>query len=114
MWVVEVDGDSAGLIQSYRHFDYPDHDAAVGVADAVGIDYFLAGTHAGRGLASATIAAFAELVFDLYPDAEWCVATPAQDNHRSWRALERAGFERCGTCRPPNEPPAFRYKIGRR
>jgi len=50
MWVVEVDGRPAGLAQHYLHADHPAHDAAVGIPDAVGIDYLLDVDHAGRGL----------------------------------------------------------------
>jgi aminoglycoside 6'-N-acetyltransferase len=114
MWVVEIDRAPAGLLQSYRHRDYPDHDASVGIDDAVGIDYFLAAGHAGRGLGSVVIGQFVALVGEQYPDARWCVATPAQDNEPSWRCLDRAGFERRGPCQPPDEPPAFTYAVGLR
>jgi RimJ/RimL family protein N-acetyltransferase len=109
MWIVEVDGSTAGLVQCYRHRDHPAHDEAVGVPDAAGIDYLLARSFIGRGLGAATVAAFSALVFRLYPELLWCVATPAQSNEASWRCLERAGFRRLGTCRPPEEPPAFIY-----
>lgn len=109
MWVPEVDGEAAGLVQHYRHADHPAHDAAVGIEDAVGIDFLLSERFAGRGLGPVVLSAFADLVFELHPDALRCVATPAQENRRSWRALEKAGFARRGTCQPPDEPPAFAY-----
>jgi len=109
MWVVDVDGEPAGLLQHYRHADHPAHDAAVGIDDAVGIDFLLSSAFAGRGLGPLVLAAFADLVLELVPDARWCVATPAQANRRSWRALEKAGFTRHGACQPPDEPPAFAY-----
>jgi aminoglycoside 6'-N-acetyltransferase len=113
MWIVEIDAVSAGVIQSYRHTDYPDHDRAVGIPNAVGIDYFLDALHAGRGLASGVLHAFACHALARYPDCEVCVATPAQANEPSWRSLERAGFERRHACRPPEEPPAFAYAFVR-
>ena len=112
MWVVEVDGEAAGLAQHYRHADHPQHDAAVGVPDAVGIDYLIDAAHAGRGLGAVVVSRFAAFVLELVPDAEWCVATPARGNRRSWRALEAAGFRRMGSCEVPGEPPGFIY--GRR
>lgn len=104
MWIAEIDWEPAGLLQSYRHSDYPEHDASVGIPDAVGIDYFLGRSQRGRGLGGLALARFAAWVFGLYPNAECCVATPAQANDASWRALERAGFIRRHECQPPDEP----------
>jgi aminoglycoside 6'-N-acetyltransferase len=113
VWIVEIDGAPAGLLQSYRNRDYPATDAAVAIADAAGIDYFLASDFTGRGLCPAVIAEFTLLVFRSYPDVEWCAATPARENEPSWRCLERAGFERMHECQPPHEPPAFAYAVRR-
>lgn len=109
MWIGEVDGEAAALLQSYLHSDYPQHDARVGVPDAVGIDYLVGGRHRGRGLGRLVLRAFAGWTLFHYPTAAWCVATPAQANVASWRALEHAGFSRAGECQPPDEPPAFVY-----
>ena len=109
MWIVEIDGVPCGLLQHYRHADHPAHDAAVGVDDAVGIDFLLSEQVAGRGVGPRVLSAFADLALQGTPAASCCVATPAQENRRSWRALEKAGFVRHGTCQPPDEPPAFTY-----
>jgi RimJ/RimL family protein N-acetyltransferase len=109
MWIVELNGTPGGLVQTYRHADYPEHDAAVGIADAVGIDYLLDDDHRGRGLGARTLRQCARWALELYPDARCCVATPAQANTASWRALERAGFVRHHECQPPDEPPAYAY-----
>jgi aminoglycoside 6'-N-acetyltransferase len=109
MWIVEIDGVPSGLLQHYRHADHPDHDAAVGVDDAVGIDFLLSEEASGQGVGPQVLSAFADLVFEATPAASCCVATPAQENRRSWRALEKAGFIRRGTCQPPDEPLAFTY-----
>ena len=113
MWIVEIGEQLAGLLQCYRHADYPQHDAAVGVADAAGIDFLLAASHQGRGFASSVLRDFASLVFELYSDVACCVATPAQANEASWRSLDRAGFTRAGECQPPDEPPAYTYRFDR-
>lgn len=42
-----------------------------------------------------------------------CVATPAQSNTASWRALEAAGFTRRSDCQPPDEPLGFIYALER-
>jgi len=112
MWIAEVDGEPAGLLQHYRHTDYSEHDASVGVPNAVGIDYLLGGRHRGRGLGGRVLRAFARLALDQRPDAVVCVATPAFENAASCAALERAGFTRSHDCQPPDEPPAAVYVIG--
>jgi aminoglycoside 6'-N-acetyltransferase len=109
MWVVEIDGRPAGLAQHYRHRDYPEHDTAVGIPDAVGIDYLLGEEFAGRGLGPIVLAELATFVLGLVPEGRCCVATPAQENRPSWVALDRAGFRRHGPCQPPDEPPAWAY-----
>ena len=113
MWIAQVDGDSAGLLQDYRHTDHSAHDAAVGVPDAVGIDYLLGGRHRGRGLGGRILRAFARQALAHHPDTEVCVATPAIDNIASCAALERAGFAYSHDCQPPDEPPAGVYVFGR-
>jgi RimJ/RimL family protein N-acetyltransferase len=113
MWIIEVDGQAAGLAQSYRNADYPQHDAAIGVPDAAGIDYLLSKPYVGRGIGTIAVRELGTHVLRLYPDAACVVATPAQANEASWRALERAGFERRGECQPPDEPPAFAYVLHR-
>jgi aminoglycoside 6'-N-acetyltransferase len=113
MWIAEIDEDAAGLLQSYLHVDYPEHDQCVGIAEAVGIDYLIAGLHRGRGRGRLVLHAFADWTLAQYPDAATCVATPAQGNQASWRALEHAGFARVGECQPPGEPLAYVYVRGR-
>jgi aminoglycoside 6'-N-acetyltransferase len=113
MWIGEIAGADAGLLQNYMHAGYPDHDECVGIVGAVGIDYLIAGEHRGRGLGRHVLRAFASWSLSLYPEASCCVATPAQANEASWRALEHAGFARIGECQPPDEPPAFIYAVQR-
>jgi aminoglycoside 6'-N-acetyltransferase len=113
MLVVELDGEQIGLVQCYRQRDYPPYDEAIGIPDAVGIDYFLIEGFTGRGLGPIVLRAFVACVFDWYPDAKWCVAAPAQENRPSWRALEHAGFNRMSACQPPDEPPSWSYARSR-
>ena len=72
MWIIEIDALPAGLAQHYEHEDYPEHDAAVDIPDAVGIDYLLGAEHAGRGLGPAVLDAFADFVLVLTPGARCC------------------------------------------
>ncbi|MEO1055444.1 MAG: GNAT family N-acetyltransferase [Actinomycetota bacterium] len=113
MWIVEINGEPAGLFQCYRHDDYNETDAAVGVPDAVGIDYLIGGAHRGRGLGRLALAAFGRHALQRFPDAQVCVATPAIANGASRAAVERAGFTYRGTCQPPDEPPAAIYGLDR-
>ncbi len=92
VWVIEVDGVAAGFAQSYRHADHPDHDALVGIPNAVGIDYLLGGNHRGRALGVQMLSALAEFVVSLHSHVSVCVATPDERNVRSRGALEAAGF----------------------
>ena len=87
-------GDApVGMIQCYRHADYPDWDGAIEIPAAAGIDYLVGEPdQCGRGIGSAAIAAFAIRVFDLYQDISSIVSTPQRDNRASCRALEKAGF----------------------
>lgn len=109
MWIGEIDGEAGALLQSYLHADYPDHDHCVGIPEAAGIDYLLAGAHRGRGRGRLVLRAFADWTLAHYPSAACCAAMPAQANEASWRALEHAGFSRVGECQPPNEPSAYVY-----
>lgn len=92
-FIIQAGDTPVGMIQSYRHADYPEWDQAVGVPSAVGIDYLIGqGRHRGHGIGSAAIAMFTALVFGLYPDVDVIVSVPQKDNRASCRALEKAGF----------------------
>jgi aminoglycoside 6'-N-acetyltransferase len=119
LFIVEVDGRAAGLIQRYRHDDNPEWDAAVGVPSAAGIDYLIGEPDlVGRGIGTAAIAAFVPMVFARYPDLDRVVAVPQQANVGSWRILEKAGFRRvwAGTLDsddPSDSGPSYVYAIDR-
>lgn len=101
VFVVEIDGAPAGMVQCYRHADFPETDEVVGVPDAVGIDYLLAEGFRGRGLAGPVLAAFAESALARHPGARVCVATPDVENAASCKALVSAGFEWSHDSYPP-------------
>jgi aminoglycoside 6'-N-acetyltransferase len=93
LFLILVAGQPVGMIQCYRHADYPSWDEAVGVPSAAGIDYLIGeDSQRGRGIGSAAIAAFTAIVFGLYPEADSIVSVPQQGNRASCRALEKAGF----------------------
>ena len=62
---------------------------------AAGIDYLIGvETETGRGLGPQMIAALVADCWATRPDIEAVVVDVLQDNRASWRALERAGFQR--------------------
>lgn len=100
IFVIEVAGRPAGLIQRYLTADDPAWERALtatGAAGGVtaGIDYLIGDPGlTGRGYGTAAIALFTTMTFGRYPGAEAVVAVPQQANVASCRALERAGYQR--------------------
>jgi aminoglycoside 6'-N-acetyltransferase len=119
VFIIEFEGEAIGLIQRYLLSDNPEWAAAIGIQEGAGIDYFI-GEEAmvGRGLGARAIARFAEDTFVRYPAVPMVVAVPQQDNVASWRALERAGFQRLAAKRlesddPSDAGPAYIYGLTR-
>ena len=77
MWIAEIDDGDGGLLQSYLHVDYAEHNERVGIAEAVGIDYLIAGPHRGRGRGRLVLRAFADWTLTHDRDASCCVASGA-------------------------------------
>lgn len=100
VFVIEVSGRPAGLIERYLVADDPAWEHAIGATGAVngvaaGIDYLIGDpTLTGRGYGTAAIAQFTSMTFARYPEAQSVVAVPQQANVASCRALERAGYSR--------------------
>jgi aminoglycoside 6'-N-acetyltransferase len=83
-----------GLVQSYRVADYPDWEEVVRVGPgAVGLDLLIGEVDAvGRGLGPLVLAEFARTIAFADPGVMAVVATVEEENRRSWRAFEKAGF----------------------
>jgi aminoglycoside 6'-N-acetyltransferase len=99
VFIFEADGIPIGMIQRYLLADYPEWAGVVApmiaVEHASGIDYLIGSiAHLGRGIGSQMIAAFVDLTFKHCPDITSVVVAVNQDNRRSWRALEKSGFQR--------------------
>lgn len=95
IFIAEVDGTPVGFMQRYLNRDHPEWDRQIQVPGAAGIDYFIGDPHrTGQGLGPQLIAQFVEQVFRDFPDIDAVVVGVLEDNRPSWRALERAGFER--------------------
>lgn len=119
-FVLQVGPLAVGLFQRYRHLDHPDWASAVGVEDAIGIDYLIGlPEHIGRGLGAVAIASFAAATLAAHPEVGCVCAVPQQGNIASWRALEKAGFQRLlaldriESDHPADDGPAFVYIIAR-
>ena len=78
------------MIQTYLVSDYPEWEAIVEVgADVAGVDLLIGEEDLiGRGLGPQILARFASEVVT----ASAVVATVEEENRRSWRAFEKAGF----------------------
>jgi RimJ/RimL family protein N-acetyltransferase len=98
MQVVLIGGRARGFLQHYRLRDYPDYCRAAGDQEAAGVDYLIGAEElTGRGLGPQMIWSYLrQVVFAAHPDAPRVVASPELANHRSIRALEKAGFRQAG------------------
>jgi RimJ/RimL family protein N-acetyltransferase len=91
VFMVEVDRELAGMIQTYLVSDHPEW---IGDEPGVaGVDLFIADEEkTGRGLGPRILIEFIRTVVD--PAVTACVASPEVANDRSIRAFEKAGFVR--------------------
>jgi 8-oxo-dGTP pyrophosphatase MutT (NUDIX family)/RimJ/RimL family protein N-acetyltransferase len=98
MHVAAVDGQDIGFLQHYRVGDYPDYAEATDLPDAVGIDYAIGVERlTGRGLGPQLIWSYLrDVAAPAHPAAGRALASPDVANHRSIRALEKAGFVQAG------------------
>jgi len=123
MFIVEVDGEPIGLIQRYENDDYPDWKRALdgtGVDErSVGLDYLIGlRERIGVGLGTAMIGQFVVDTWSRYPEISLIAVAVQQGNRRSWRALEKTGFERAwaGTLDsddPSDSGPSYLYLLRR-
>jgi aminoglycoside 6'-N-acetyltransferase len=99
VFIAEWSGTPFGLIQRYAMSDEPIWQRALAAAKvpvhSVGLDYLIGVERlTGIGLGPAMIAAFVADTFAALPGVEGVVVAVQQDNYRSWRAVEKAGFSR--------------------
>ncbi|MGH8912914.1 MAG: GNAT family N-acetyltransferase [Acidimicrobiia bacterium] len=88
-----------GLVQSYRLGDYPEWLSSLRDFaphhDSVGIDYLIGERDAiGHGIGSEMIRLLVQRIWSKHAKAPAVVVAVSRDNVASWRALEKAGFER--------------------
>jgi len=98
MFVVVVDGRDIGFVQRYRLDDYPDWSRAIDIGEAAGIDYLIGEADAvGVGIGPVVVNAFTLATLDRHPEITCVAVAVQQDNRASWRALEKAGYDRVFT-----------------
>lgn len=88
-----------GMVQHYRVEDYADWSQALRSAGmggpSAGFDYLIGEPELiGVGLGPRMLALLVEEVWDSYPELDRITVAVQQANRRSWRALEKVGFER--------------------
>jgi RimJ/RimL family protein N-acetyltransferase len=105
LYLVLLDGEAIGFMQTYLVSDYPEHAAVVGAGEgAAGVD-LLIGRHelTGRGIGSEMLRRFvAEIVF-ANRATHCCLADPEAENVASVRAFEKAGFRVVRRYTDPND-----------
>ena len=96
LYLILLDEQPGGFIQTYLVSAYPEYQKLVGVEDDVaGVDLFLADPAlTGRGLGSQALAQFVNDVVFSTATTRACIADPDAENTASLRAFERAGFTR--------------------
>ena len=84
-----------GMIETYLVSDHPEWEAIAQVGEGVaGLDLLIGDPElTGRGLGPRILATFAEQVVFASPGTRACVAAVDEENRRSWRAFEKAGFQ---------------------
>lgn len=93
-YLIVVDGTPAGMIETYLVSDHPEWEAIVPVGEGVaGVDLLLGDAAlTGRGLGPRVLEQFARDVVFANPEIDAVVAAVEEENRRSWRAFEKAGF----------------------
>jgi aminoglycoside 6'-N-acetyltransferase len=117
--IAELDGEPIGMVQRYLLADNVDYRTALERAgargDAASIDY-LVGTPSltGLGLGPEMIRLVTEETWAANPHVPQIAVAVQQENRRSWRALEKAGYRRIwsgivDSGDPSDDGPSFVY-----
>lgn len=110
-FIIEIDGQGIGLIQSYMLIDHPEYAETIGEAKPgiAGIDLMIGEPDkVGHGLGTAVVDEFMRSVIFTRPDVERIIAAPDNRNARSIRAFEKAGFRFLRDAEIPGEPAPHR------
>jgi RimJ/RimL family protein N-acetyltransferase len=93
-YLIVVDRRPVGMIETYLVSDFPEWEDIVEVGEGVaGVDLLIGEEGlTGQGLGPRVLAAFAREVVFARADTHACVAAVDEENVRSCRAFEKAGF----------------------
>ena len=93
LFLTLADGTPVGFCETYLHADHPAWDRTIGLPNVAGIDYLIGPPElCGKGLGTAIIGTFCELVLALYPQVTGIASAPQAENTPSRRVLEKNGF----------------------
>lgn len=94
LYVVLLNDQAIGFIQTYLLADYPEDASVVEAGDgAAGVDLFIADNDlTGRGIGSEMLRRFVSEIVFAKPTTRYCIADPEAENVASVRAFEKAGF----------------------
>jgi aminoglycoside 6'-N-acetyltransferase len=122
-FIVHMGDEPIGLIQRYRIDENPEWKqslAEAGIPEAAaGIDYLIGEERlTGCGVGPEMISRFVQDTWRRYPEVRAVAVAVQQQNRRSWRALEKAGFRRtwAGTIEsddPSDEGPSYVFVLPR-
>jgi aminoglycoside 6'-N-acetyltransferase len=93
-YVIVLEGRDVGMVETYLVADHPKWEAIVQVGEGVaGLDLLLGEEDVvGRGVGPAVLRQFANEMVFARPSVRALVAAVDEENRRSWRAFEKAGF----------------------
>jgi RimJ/RimL family protein N-acetyltransferase len=96
LYLIVLDKQPIGFIQTYKVSDYPEYREDVQVEDGVaGVDLFIADPElVGRGIGSQALLQFVDDIVFTDGNVHACIADPDVENVASLRAFEKAGFLR--------------------
>lgn len=115
-YVVLVEGEPAGYIQSYDAYAWEELRGVAEIAPGTaGIDILIADPgRIHRGLGPRIIARFLAAIVFATPGVTTCVIDPAPANHAAIRAYEKCGFRHVATVTVPGESEeAYLMVVGR-
>jgi RimJ/RimL family protein N-acetyltransferase len=94
LYIVLLNEEPIGFVQTYLVSDYPDYGALVGAGEGVaGVDLFIGDAALmGQGIGSELLRRFVDEVVFASPTTTSCLADPDVRNVASVRAFEKAGF----------------------
>jgi aminoglycoside 6'-N-acetyltransferase len=93
-YLIVVAGRPVGMVETYLVSDHPEWEQVVQVGEGVaGVDLLIGEADlTGSGLGPRILEAFVDEIVFASPETQACVAAVDEENRRSWRAFEKAGF----------------------